>query len=72
MVDVDMNLMPLKVIGKEACLQARSLFRLSKDFRPKKCPNILKREKLKEIKDSVKVEVGGVHRKRYNGRCMKQ
>jgi len=41
MVDVDMNLTPSKVIGKEACLRAKKPFGLSKDPRHKKCPNIL-------------------------------
>jgi hypothetical protein len=41
MVDVDMNPTPPKVIGREVCLQVKSLFRLSKDPRPKRHPNIL-------------------------------
>jgi hypothetical protein len=28
--------------------------------------------KPKEIRNSMKVENGGVHRKKYDGRCMKQ
>jgi hypothetical protein len=28
--------------------------------------------KSKEIRNSMKVEDGGVHRKKYDGRCMKQ
>jgi hypothetical protein len=40
MVDVNMNPMPLKVIGKEACLQAIGLFGLSKDLGSKMHPNI--------------------------------
>jgi hypothetical protein len=71
MVDVDMNLMPSKVIGREACLQAKGSLGL-KDLRPKRHPNILWREKLKEMKDSMKVEDGGVHCKRYDGCCAKQ
>ncbi len=35
-----MSLMPLKAIGKHACLQARDPFRLSKDPRPKRCLKI--------------------------------
>ncbi len=62
----------LKVIGREACLQAKGPFGLSKDPRPKMRPNTLWREESKEIKDSMKVEDGGVHRKRYNGCCTKQ
>jgi hypothetical protein len=34
-------------------------------------PNILWREKYKKITDSMKVEDGGVHFKRYDGHCMK-
>jgi len=45
MMDVDMNPMPLKVIGKEVYLQVESPFRLSKDLRPKRRPNILWKEK---------------------------
>jgi hypothetical protein len=39
MMNVGMNLMPLRVIGKEACLQVKSPLRLSKDPRLKMCPN---------------------------------
>jgi hypothetical protein len=56
--------MPSKVIGREACLQVRSPSKLSKDLGPKRCPNICKREESREIKDSVKVENGGVHHKK--------
>jgi hypothetical protein len=72
MVDVDMSPTPPKVIRKEAYLQIKCLSKLSKDPGPKKHPNILWREKSKEIKDIMKVEDGGVHRKRYDGHCMKQ
>ncbi len=44
---------------------------LSKDPRPKRRRNILWKEESKEIRDSMKLEDGGVHRKRYNGRCTK-
>jgi len=71
MMDVDMSPTSLKVIGTEACLQAKGPSRLSKDLRPKRRPNILWREESKEIKDSMKVEDGVVHHKRYNGRCKK-
>jgi hypothetical protein len=33
---------------------------LSKDTRPKRCPNTERREESKEMKDSTKVEKGGV------------
>jgi hypothetical protein len=46
-----MNSMPLKVIGKEACLRAKGLSGLSKDPRPKKRPNILWKEESKKIRD---------------------
>ncbi len=71
MVDVNMSLTPPKVIGREACLQAKNRSRLSKDPRCKKCPNILWREESKEIRDSMKVKDGGVCRKKYNGHYMK-
>jgi hypothetical protein len=72
MVDVNMNLTPSKVIGKEVCLQTKSSFRLSKDLRPKKRPNTLWKEESKEIKKIMKVENGSVHRKRYDGHCTKE
>jgi hypothetical protein len=39
MMDVDMNPMPPKVIGREACLQAKGFYGLSKDLKPKRHPN---------------------------------
>ncbi len=51
-----MSLTPLKVIEREACLQAKSLFGLLKDHGPKRCTNTLWKEESKEIKDSMKVE----------------
>jgi hypothetical protein len=44
MVDVDMNLTLSKVIGREACLQAKGPFGLSKDPGPKRHPNTLWKE----------------------------
>jgi len=72
MVDVNMNPMPSKIIGKETCLWAKGFFGLSKDNEPKRGPNTLWRKESKEIKDFMKVENGSVHHKKYNGRCMKQ
>ncbi len=40
MVVVDMNLMSMHIIGREACLQAKGLYELFKDPRPKRRPNI--------------------------------
>jgi hypothetical protein len=71
MVVVGMNLMAPKVIEREACLHARGPSRLSKDPEPKKRPNIWKREKSKEVRDSMKVEKGDVHHKKYEGCCTK-
>ncbi len=62
---------PPKIIGKEACLQAKCPFRLSKDHGPKRHPNILWKEESKEIKDFLKVGDGGVHRKKYDGHYTK-
>ncbi len=67
-----MRLTPLKVIGRDVCLQAKGLSRLSKDLGLKRCPNTLWREESKEIRDFMKVEDGGVHHKRYDGHCTKQ
>ncbi len=67
-----MSSTPLKVIGREVCLRTKGLFRISKDPGLKRCPNILWREESKEIRDSMKVEDGGVHHKRYDGHCTKQ
>jgi hypothetical protein len=72
MVDVDMNSMPLKVIGRDICLQTKSPSRLSNDHGPKGCPNTLWRDESKEIKDYMKVEDGGVHHKRYDEHYTKQ
>jgi len=72
MVDVNMSPTTLKVIGREVYLWAKGHSRLSKDHGPKRCPNILWKDKSKEIKYSMKVEDGGVHRKRYDGHCTKQ
>ncbi len=47
MVVVGMNLMPLKVIGREVCLQIKNPFELSKESKPKRCPNIWKEEEYK-------------------------
>jgi len=41
MVDVNMNPTPLKVIGREACLQTKGLYGLSNDPGPKRRLNIL-------------------------------
>jgi len=38
----------------------------------KRHPNIWRREESKEMKDSMKVEKGGVHCKRYEDHCRKQ
>jgi hypothetical protein len=64
--------MQLKVIGRDVCLQAKTPFGLLNDLRPKRCLNILKREESKEIKNSMKVEDGSMHCKKYNGYCTKQ
>jgi len=72
MVDVNMNPTPPKVIRRESCLRTKNPSRLSKDFGPKRCPNTLWKEESKEIKDSLKVENGGVHHKRYDGHCTKK
>jgi len=37
---VSMNLMPPRVIGREACLWAKGFPKLSKDLGPKRRPNI--------------------------------
>jgi hypothetical protein len=40
MVDVGMNPMPPRVIGRKVCLRAKIPSRLSKDLARKGCPNI--------------------------------
>lgn len=72
MVDVEMNLMPSKIIGRGNCLRAKGPFGLLKDLGPKRHPNSWRREDSKEIKNFVKVEDGGVHLKIYDGHCTKQ
>jgi hypothetical protein len=39
-VDDNMNPMPVRVIEGKVCLRAKSPSKLSKDLRPKRCPNI--------------------------------
>jgi hypothetical protein len=72
MVDVDMKLMPSIVIWRKICLWIKSLFRLSKDHGPKRHLNIEGGKNLKNKKDFVNVEDGGVHHKKYDGHCIKQ
>ncbi len=67
-----MNMTPPKVIRKDVYLQIKGPYGLSKDPRPKRRPNILKKGDSNKKKDYVKVEDEGVHRKRYNGHCTKQ
>jgi hypothetical protein len=43
MVDVEMNPMPPKVIGRKACLWVKSLYRLSKDHRIKSAQTLERR-----------------------------
>jgi hypothetical protein len=54
-----MNPMPSKVIGREVCLRAKGLSKLSKDPGSKRRPNTLWKKESKEIKNSMKVEDGG-------------
>jgi hypothetical protein len=72
MVDVNMNLIPLKIIQKEACVQTKGPSRLSKDPRPEMHPNIIWKRDPKEIKVFMKLEDEGVHHKKHIGSCMKQ
>jgi hypothetical protein len=60
MMDVDVNPTPLKVIEGEACLWTKGPSKLLNDPRPKRCPNTLWKEELKEIKDFMKLEDGSV------------
>ncbi len=46
-----MNPMPSKTIGREAYLWTKGLYGSSNNFRPKRCPNILRKEELKETMD---------------------
>jgi len=71
MVIVSMKPMLPKVIGRKACLQAKGSSKLSKDPRPKRCPNTWRKEESKEVKDFMKVEDGGVHHNGYDGCCIK-
>jgi len=69
MVDVDMSLMPPRVIGRKACLPIKSPLGLSKDPGPKRHPNTWRREESKETREFIKVREGGVQRNRYDGYC---
>jgi hypothetical protein len=70
MVAISMSSMLLKVIGKETCLRVKSLWAIKGSW----TLNLITwtKDELKEIKDSIKVENGGVHHKKYDGRYMKQ
>jgi hypothetical protein len=48
MVDVGMNLMPLRVIERKTCLCVRGPSRLSMDLGPQRRPNIKKEGKIKK------------------------
>ncbi len=72
MVVIDMKSMPPKAIRREACLWTRGPSWLSKDPRPKRRPNIWKREESKETMDVMKVKNGDVHHDKYNDHYMKQ
>jgi hypothetical protein len=72
MVVISMSMMRPKVIGKEAYLHAKGPSKLSKDLGPKKKSNTWRKEESKEMKEYMKMEEGGVHHKKYEGRCMKQ
>jgi hypothetical protein len=70
MMDVNISLMPLRVIEKKICLRVRGFLGPSKDPRPKRCPNTWKREELKETKKFMKVgKKGGGQCNRYDGCC---
>ncbi len=56
MVVINMNPMPWRTIGKKAYLWVRSIFGLSKDPRPMRCPNTWKKKEYKENNNSMKVE----------------
>jgi len=51
MVVVNMKSMAPKAIRKKVCLHAKNHYGLLKDYGPKRCLNIWRREKSKEVKD---------------------
>jgi hypothetical protein len=55
-VAIVLNPMPPKIIRIKVYLWAKNPFQLSKDPRPKGCPNTSRKEKSKEMKDSMKME----------------
>ncbi len=68
MAIINMNLMPSKVIGRNVYLRTKGPYGPSKDFRPKRHPNILRKEESKEIKDFIlKAKEWGMHRNKYDG-----
>jgi hypothetical protein len=67
-----MNLMSPNVIRKEACSWAKGPSRLSKDPKPKRHPNTWIKDESKEVRDFMEMEEKGIHRKRYDGHCIKQ
>jgi hypothetical protein len=72
MVVVGMSSIPLRVIRRETCLWTKGPLKLSKNPRPKRCPNVWKREDSKEITEFMKVEEIGVQRNKHDGYCAKQ
>jgi len=60
-----------KLLGRRLVYKLEVLI-VSKDPRCKRHPNTWRKEESKEIKDSMKVEDGCVHHKKYNGCCTKQ
>jgi len=67
-----MSLTPPNVIGGMFVYKLKVIMGYERIMDPKMHPNILWKEKSKEIRDSMKVEDGNVHHKRYNGHYTKQ
>jgi hypothetical protein len=73
MAIINLNPMPSKAIGKNVYLQTKGPYRPSKDFKPKRHPNISRKGESKETKDFIlKVEEGGMHPNIYDGYYTKQ
>ncbi len=72
MVVININLVPLKIIRRKACLWFKSISRLSKDFGPKRCPKHLKERRINRNEGLYEGgRARGVHCKRYEGCYMK-
>jgi len=71
MVVVGMNLSHKKLLGEAFVYRLEVLLSYQRILNPRGIQTLEGERNLKKIKKSMKVEEGGVHRKRYDGHCTK-